>query len=416
MDLSRWRSLPCWLMIGGGAGAVLGWMMDPGECVHSWLLAFLFYLSLGLGALFLVLVHHLFDAGWSVPIRRSCEHLACLLVPRMALLFIPVALGARVLYGWMNVADPHGDPALAAKLPLFTRPVWFAAAVFSFLVWGWLSNRLRHWSVEQDKTGAADCTYRLRRYSAGGVFLFAITLTLASILWMKGMTHQWFSAMYGVYYFAGSVWVTLATVYVLAVVLQRSGALAAVLHARQFHFLGSLMLAFTVFYAYIHFSQYFIIWNANVPEETFWYVIREKGSWFHVGLVLIFGHVLIPFLALLRVDLKQALGWMIPLCLWAWLMHYVDLSFNILPVRHPDGFPFAWMWLHGACLAFMGGLLAKGFVRDFRRHAAYPIRDPRLLEALGRHHPVASTLSGGVMDLTESPAGNTEAQTHGGAK
>jgi len=141
-----------------------------------------------------------------------------------------------------------------------------------------------------------------------------------------------------------------------------------------------LMFAFTVFYAYIHFSQYFIIWNANVPEETFWYVLREKGSWWDIGMVIVFGHFLVPFLALLRIDFKLKFSVMIPLCLWAWLMHFCDLSFNIMPTPHPDGFVLHWLDL--ACMAFIGGVLAKIFLAMFAKHPPYPLRDPRLKEAL----------------------------------
>src|SRR5207237_519925 len=169
--------------------------------------------------------------------------------------------------------------------------------------------------------------------------------------------YHWFSTMYGVYYFAGSVWMTLALVYVITMVLDRQNVLTDVLHEHQYYFLGSLLFAFTVFYAYIHFAQYFIIWNGNMPEETFWYVVREKGIWWDVGLVIIFGHFFLPFLALLRIDVKTMFGYMAPLCVWAWLMHLVDLAFNIMPVPYPTGFPLGWIFLTLGCWAFMGGLL-----------------------------------------------------------
>ena len=146
--------------------------------------------------------------------------------------------------------------------------------------------------------------------------------------------------MYGVYYFAGSIWMTLATVYVITTVLRPAGSLdRSVMHEHQFYFIGSIMFAFTVFYAYVTFAQYFIIWNGNMPEETFWYVLREKGTWWYVGLVIIFGHFFVPFLGLLRIDVKNVFPIMVPLGVWAWLMHFVDMSFNIMPVPHPTGFP-----------------------------------------------------------------------------
>ncbi|HRT10770.1 MAG TPA: hypothetical protein P5233_20490, partial [Candidatus Paceibacterota bacterium] len=384
LDLSRWRKVPLLLTAGGGLVALLGLLVNREQFAFSWLLAFMFFLSLSAGALFLVMAHHLFDAGWSVPLRRFLEHLANLF-PWLAVLFVPIALLAPTLYQWMSL-DPHLDHALHAKQPLFTRPMFYAVAAICFGVWIFLSNRLRHWSLEQDRSGAALPTHRMRFYSCVGIFLFAITLTLAAIMWMKALQHQWFSTMYGVYYFAGSVWMTLGTAYLITLVLDRQGVLTDTLHDHQYYFLGSLLFAFTVFYAYIHFSQYFIIWNGNMPEETFWYVLREKGTWWWVGMVIIFGHFFLPFLALLRIDVKSMFGFMAPLCGWTWLMHYLDLSFNIMPVKHPDGFVLHWIDL--GCWAFMAGLLTMIFLREYGKHPPYPLKDPRLVEAMGFAHPI----------------------------
>jgi hypothetical protein len=237
----------------------------------------------------------------------------------------------------------------------------------------------------------------MRFYSGIGVFLYAFTLTLAVVMWMKSLQYQWFSTMYGVYYFAGSAWMTLATAYVITMILDRQGVLTEVLHEHQYYFLGSLLFAFTVFYAYIHFAQYFIIWNGNMPEETFWYVVREKGTWWWIGMVIIFGHFFVPFLALLRIDVKNKFTFMVPLCLWAWLMHWVDLSFNIMPVPHPDGFPFKWLWLHLGCWAFLAGYVAFIFLKKYAAHPPFPLKDPRLIEAMGLFHPVPTQISGGEL-------------------
>ena len=397
MDLSRWRNVPMILMGAGGLLALLGLIVNREQFAYSWLLAFMFCLSVCLGALFLVLVHHLFDAGWSVPIRRFCEHIASLLFPWMAILWIPIAIFAKTLYPWMTL-DPDNDHALHAKLPLFTIAGFYIVSAGCFLVWWVLSRGLRSWSLRQDAVGGSLPTYKMRFYSYWGIFAFAITLTAGVILWMKAMQHQWFSTMYGVYYFAGSVWMTLALVYVITMTLNRMRVLTHVLHEHQFYFIGSLMFAFTVFYAYIHFSQYFIIWNGNIPEETFWYVVREKGTWFWIGMIIIFGHFFIPFLALLRIDVKSVYPYMTAIGVWAWLMHYFDLAFNIMPVKYPEGFPWQWIWLDFGCLALMLGLLTKVFLAKFASAAPYPIKDPRLIEAMGFYHPVPTQISGGELD------------------
>jgi hypothetical protein len=403
LDLTRWRALPGWLIWGGGALALLGLLLNPTQFGYSWLLAFLFYLSLALGALFLVIVHHLFDAGWSVPIRRFCEHLACLASPMMALLFIPIAILATRIYPWLGAElQANPDHALYVKWPLFTRWMFYLLSAVCFFIWWLVASNLRKWSLQQDQSGSAECTHAMRRWSAIGIFLYALSLSMGAILWLKSLSHEWFSTMFGVYYFAGSVWVTLATVYIITVFLERTGSLRGLLREHQYYFLGSLLFAFTVFYAYIHFSQYFIIWNANIPEETFFYKLRETGGYWNLGMILIFGHFFVPFLALLRIDAKHIFPLMAFLCVWAWLMHYVDLGFNIMPIAHPEGVPLRWLWLDAACMAFIGGILLRRFLRDLVLHPAYPLKDPRLGEALGHYHPKPRLMSGGELGETEN--------------
>jgi hypothetical protein len=420
LDLARWRRLPGRLMLLGGlltlVGLVYSWKHDGlVNFGYFWLMSFMFYLSIGLGALFLVLAHHLFDAGWSVPTRRFCEHLATLLFPALAVLFLPIALLAPRLYPWMQLQlAGQTDHALQAKHPLFTLPGFYVVVVACFAIWWFLPGRLKFWSLKQDETGAAECTHKMRFLSYIGIFLFALSLTFAAIMWMKGLQYHWFSTMYGVQYFAGSVWVTLATVYVITMVLDRQQVLTDVLHEHQFYFLGSLLFAFTVFYAYVTFSQYFIIWNANMPEETFWFVLREKGSWFWISMVIIFGHFFMPFLALLRIDVKSNFALMVPIAAWAWLMHFTDMGFNILPVRFPEGFPFAWLWLPLGMMAFMGGLLARVFLQKFASAPPFPLKDPRLVEAMGLYHPVPTQISGGELDQADRMHGSPIRHPKGG--
>lgn len=402
LDLSKWRKVPNRLIGVGGVLAAIGLIIslaqgNVAQFGYSWLVAYMFCLSICLGALFLVIVHHLFDAGWSVPIRRTCENISTLLCPWMLVFWIPIGVLAFKIYPWWSI-DSHTDHALHAKQPLLTWWGFYLVSAICFLVWWRLSNNLRNWSIKQDSTGAAECTYKMRFNSYWGIFAFAVTLTFAAIMWMKALQHQWFSTMYGVYYFAGSVWTTLVTVYLITMALTRMNVLRAVLHRHQFYYLGSLFFAFTVFYAYIAFSQYFIIWNANIPEETFWYSIREQGTWFHVSLVIIFGHFFLPFLSLLRIDVKENFAIMTGFAVWAWLMHYTDMTFNIMPVKHPQGFPFQWFWLDLACIAFMAGILIKAYLVKYASAAPYPLKDPRLIEAMGQDHPIPTPISGGDID------------------
>ena len=413
LDLSKWAKLPNKLIGVGLVLAVLGFALSFKshngilQFGYSWLVAFMFTLSLGLGALFLVLAHHLFDAGWSVPPRRFLEHIASTLFPWMAFLFIPIAILAPQMYPWMREAHPEHDPAIMSKQPLFTTAGFYIVVVINFAVWWVLSHGLRKWSIAQDATGEAKCTYKMRGLSYWGIFAFAITLTFAAIMWMKALQHQWFSTMYGVTYFAGSVWMTLGTAYAIMTVLNRQRIITHVLHDHQFYFMGTLFFAFTVFYAYVNFAQYFIIWNANMPEETFWFYVREFGpdgqrsTWFLVSLVIIFGHFFLPFLSLLRIDIKSNPVFVVPLAIWGWIMHYTDMSWQIMPVLHPEGVAWQWLWLDLGIIALMIGILAKVFLKKYGEAAPYPIKDPRLIEAMGHAHPVATQISGGELDETD---------------
>jgi len=385
LDLAKYANLPNKLMLGGGIGLIIGLLLPAWreQFYYSYLTGFMFFLSIVLGSMFLVILHHLFDAYWMVPIRRFLEHMACL-APWMGLLFLPILVFCKQIYPWMS-ADPHTDHALHVKHALFNIPAFVVVSLLLFVIWTWLSNSLRKHSIAQDEAGAATHTHSLRKLAAGGIFIFAFSLTLGVIYWMKSLEHQWFSTMYGVYYFAGSVWTTLATAYLMAAVLQRTGHLAPVMRETTFKDIGTLFFAFTVFYAYIHFSQYFLIWNAAVPEETFWYVKRENGIYWSMGMLIIFGHFFVPFLTMLRIDVKKTLTIMGPMAIWAWLMHFTDMTYNIKPVIDPEGHGIS---LGGfvqsiAALAFMAGLLSKQFLKSFIAHPPFPQRDPRIAEAMG---------------------------------
>ena len=368
-------------MVVGGILSIVGACVSLKEFGYSWLLSFMFFLTLSLGALMFVFIHHLSDAGWSVATRRVNEHLASLIFPWLAILFLPVGIFAKHIYPWM-LLDPHSR-LVAVKWPVFTIPgFWITSAVF-FGIWWLMTARINYWSLRQDVTGDPLCTYKMRFHSGWGVIVLALTMVFAPVLWMQAVQFQWYSAIYGVYFFANCAWLVLATLYILMMILQRQRILDSVLHRNQFYFIGVLLLAFTLFQAYSEFAQYFVVWNANMPVETFWYLIREHGSWFCVSMILIFGHFVLPFFVLLSVRVKMNFKIMLPVCLWAWAMSFLDLSFNIFPAVHSDGYPFKWIWLQLGCFIFMGGFLAKVFLKKFLSHPPYPQRDPRVLEAMG---------------------------------
>ena len=398
-------ALPGALLFFGGALTLVGLVAsclrnDGHEFGISWLLAFVFYYSIALGALFVVLVHHLTDAGWSVGIRRFCEHLASLLGLPLVILFLPVIALAPKIYDWMSFHAASNN-LIAARQPVFTHTGFIVTSAVFFAILWFLSSRLRSLSLQQDETGSIECTRKMRFHSGWGIVAYALVLTFSAALWVKSLQYQWFSAMYGVYFFASSVWAGLAFIYVIAAAMLRQNILTPVLKTNYFYFIGVLLLGFTLLSAYTEFAQYFVVWNANVPEETFWYLAREKGHWWTLSMILIAGKFFVPFFALLPVHTKTNFKILIPVCLLIAVMHYADLAFNILPAWHPGGHHTKWIVLHLGCVLFMGGLLGKIFIKKFNASAPYPQRDPRLLEAMGVSPSV-------INDLIDAKAGGAK--------
>jgi hypothetical protein len=394
LDLRRWRSVPMLAIIVGLVISLIGGFAGGSkQFAYSLLTVFGFYTSLVVGSLFLVIAHHLFDASWSIPIRRICESMAVQarwLVP----IWLVIYLLRKSIYPWFSM-NPEDDSLLAAKSWLFNEWMWPLASLLVLCFWIFFSQRLRFWSLRQDETGSAECTYKMRLLSYLGVVLaIAIGATFGSFLWYKSIFHQFFSTMYGVWYFASSVWLTIATVYTITAALKATGPLKDVATDKTFYFLGSLFFAFTVFYAYITFSQYFIIWNANIPEETFWYLLREKGSWYGLSMVIIFGHFFFPFLMLLRIDWKLKPIVIIPLAVWAWFMHYLDMQFNVMPGLHQGGFHLAFVDI--GLFLLIGGFLTRQFLATLHSAPVYPQRDPRIAEAMDVSYVAPAAATGGA--------------------
>jgi len=296
----------------------------------------------------------------------------------------------------MSVNPP--DEPLTAKNPLFTQAGFVIVSLGIFAIWYILTNGLRSWSLKQDTMGGSLPTYKMRSYSYWGIFMFAATLTGAAIMWMKALQYQWFSTMYGVYYFASSVWMTLALVYIITMVLSRQGVLTDVLHEHQFYFIGSLLFAFTVFYAYVTFAQYFIIWNGNIPETTSYFKDRssdlhppgmEANNWGLVGLTLILGRFFIPFFSLIAPRTKKYPGLLLRLCAWVFVMHVIDMYLIVqpsIPGRAVLG-PISGH-LPYDLLAFVtvGAIWLAVFASQTRRAPLLPKYDHRLQEALHHAH------------------------------
>jgi hypothetical protein len=401
--------------IAGIALTLMGALVDkPSTVAASWLIGITFWTGIALGVLLLIMIHHIFDAGWSTVIRRQFEHVIAVF-PWLLVLFVPLLVVAwtnpTLLWKWMDPAfdlaqvGGHGtvgeDPLWVKKAAFLNRNFFTGATIFSFLVWWFLSSRFRRNSFSQDADGDLRWTYSSRKWAAAGIPLTAVTLTVCIILWVKSMEYHWFSTMYGVWFFAGCIRAALSLGIVLMIWLYARGDYRGILNNNHLHSIGQLMLAFTVFWAYVTFSQYFLIWNANIPEETFWYSVREINNsdgmfnqWGWVGLFLLFGHFFAPFLTLLQYPVKvnkKAIPWVGVFIAFVFL---VDLCYNVMPAKKNalgDPAPFlqsGLLWNLTAVIG-IGGIFFWSYLRSFPTAKLIPIRDPRIAESLTHHEASA---------------------------
>ena len=279
------------------AAVGFGAFSDTKQFAFSYLFAFTFFLTICMGGLFWTLVHHAVDAEWSVVVRRQLENMASLLVV-MAILFIPLIFVAPKLWYWMTKL-PGQDILLDEKWPYLTKEFFLIRAVFYFLSFGIAALWLRSNSIKQDTSGSARLTLLNRKITFASLPLFAVSLTFAAIDWLMGLDYHWFSTMWGVYIFAGTALSSLCVLVLIITALRNAGYFQNIITLEHYHILGKLMLAFTIFWAYIGFSQYMLIWYANIPEETVYFLRRNTESWQVLSTALVVGHFFIPFLMLL---------------------------------------------------------------------------------------------------------------------
>jgi len=368
-------------VLGLAAAAVLSFASGGGAVrfLGTYLVSFCFFLTVSLGALFFVLLQHLTRAGWSVTVRRLAEGIAGNLV-LLAVLAVPVVLGLHSLYHWSHAEAVATDPILEAKSGYLNPTFFTLRLVVYFALWIGLARYFNGRSTRQDSTGDPGLSRGMERLSAPGMVVFALSLNFAAFDLLMSLDPHWFSTIFGVYVFGGSVVAFVAALAILAVSLQASGRLTHAITVEHYHDLGKLLFAFTVFWAYIAFSQFMLIWYANLPEETGWFLKRQTGSWTWLSLTLLFGHFVLPFLVLLPRYVKRRPRLLAIAGGWLLLMHWLDLYWLVGPELSREGVRLGLVDL--LCFLGLGGLFVAGLAIALRRHRLVPTRDPRLGESL----------------------------------
>jgi hypothetical protein len=309
----------------------------------SYVTAFSWVLALNLGALFWVTLQNLVNAHWSIVLRRVGELFAAQ-APVMALLALPIVvpifMGHSSIYIWSDAHNVHGNHLLEHKQAYLNPTAFLIRFVVYFGFWTWLSRFFLNSSLAQDKAkDGKDLMGKMRVVAGPSMIVWALTMTFCAIDLLMSLDPMWFSTIFGVYFLASCVLGNNSFIALVAMWLNKRGILAKSVTTEHFHDLGKMMFAFTVFWAYVGFSQFMLIWYANIPEETGWFKERfaggwTGGSWGTLSAVLLFGHFVIPFFGLLSRHIKRKRPTLAFWAVWQLVMIYLDMYWLVMPTLH----------------------------------------------------------------------------------
>ena len=392
---SGWRLLPILGVVLAAAGLGGAFALKTGHEHQFWfsyLTAYYTFLAVGLGGLFFVILQHLVRAGWSIAVRRLAEN-AMITLPLLCLLAAPIVLfGMHDLYHWTDTAAVDADFMLSNKKGYLNEGFFQIRVGVYFVIWSLLSLLFYRWSTtgDDDAERAARNADTARGFAAPALFLFALSLTFAAFDFLMSLDPHWFSTMFGVYYFAGCCLSIHAFLTLVSIFLRKSGYLKGVVTDEHYHDLGKYMFGFTVFYSYIAFSQYFLIWYANIPEETIWFGYRIADDFLPLTYLLCLGRFPIPFFFMLPRAVKRNAWTLGIIASWILFMEFVDMYWVIQPVlahHHAMASGDHHMTMHLGpldALTLVGvlGVFLAAFGWALGRKALIPVKDPRIAESI----------------------------------
>jgi hypothetical protein len=345
-------------------------------------------LAVSLGSLFWIMVFHALNAGWAITVRRQLENVASLVwIPWLVLLVIALCevIGGGILLEWLDPEVREASYLLKKKMAYLNGPFFLARVLVYGVVWIALTQALRRWSVRGDETGDRTLGRKARFWASFGIPCFALSVAFCAFDFLMSLDFRFFSTMWGVYYFASCALASMGALVLIVSLLRAGGKLQGLVTQEHYHDMGKLMFAFTVFWAYISFSQYFLIWYSNIPEETMWYTARNEGGWGWLFMTLAFGHFVVPFLILIFRGIKRNPKALALMGVFMIVVTMLDMAFVILPmVNAGEGTTTgaAGMLIHvagalGVVLVF--GWFVCGKVSGAR---LLPTKDPLLHESM----------------------------------
>jgi hypothetical protein len=394
-DIDPRRSRALLVGVAGLVVCGIGLAINRDQFFRAWLIAYMLWLGVSLGSMALMMIHHLTGGSWGMVVRRVWEASSRTL-PLMTLLFVPVLLGMRSLYPWMHAEAIQADPILRHKLPYLNPTFFIVRAAFYFIVWNVIAWTLSRWSREQDEGNVAR-TRSMQKLSAAGLVLYVITITFAAIDWTMSINPLYYSTIYGFLFLAGQGLSGLSFTIIVASFLSRRQPMAGVFKANHFQDYGKLTLAFVMLWAYFNFSQYLLVYAANIADEIPYFITRITNGWQYLAIFLVLFQFVVPFALLLSRPFKRTPDRLVLVAFWILFVRFADLYMLVTPEFDKSGpnlhagvlagehvsMPFVnWLWLDLAAPIAIGGIWVWMFFTQLRQRPLLPVGDPYLASAL----------------------------------
>lgn len=373
-----------------GALAVIGALLfivglkgDPKSAWAGFLHGHFYFMSIALGGLFFVAIHWATNAMWSAPIRRIAEAFTSY-IPVLFVTFLIIYYGHHELYSWSHPEHVQGDLVLEGKKGYLSSTFFLIRNLVAIGLWWLFAHNMVKNSLAQDSTKDFGFSLKNRVWAPAFLMVFALTFTMASFDQMMSLDPHWFSTIFGVYCFAGVLYSTYALLGLMMKLLHSKGYLKDMINDNHFHDIGKFMFAWTVFWAYIGFSQFMLIWYANLPEETGYYLRRMEGGWLNVSIFLLVGKFVAPLLILMKRSAKRCTKLLTAVTVYMLLMQWVDVLWLVQPEFFKTGPQISLAYLGGTLLLL--GVFGICVFRFLSKHNVVAMGDHRLEESVLHHH------------------------------
>ena len=386
-------------MIVGGVFAVLaiiGAIVDTKLFLQAYLVGFMFWLGLTLGSMTLLMLQYTSGGNWGIIGRRFWEA-ATKTLRLMFVLWLPIVFGMKDIFPWYKMS---GDELLPDRKALWLNPKLFVVrGIIYFILWGLWAWRLNRWSrTEEDGLRTPQKFISIQNFSGAGIVMYGLTITFASVDWVMSLNPMWWSTVWGMLFMVGQCLTAFAFTIWLLAQLSPIEPMSRIFKTDFFHDYGKLMFAFVVLWAYLSFSQWLVIWQANITEEIRWYLDRVHGHWWWVATGLIFFHFVLPFALLLSRNLKRQPHRLVRMAVWIMLVRLVDLFWQVQPSFHTQGIvvhgatetlaPLNWqiVLMNIVNVLAIGGIWLTLFFWFLNKRAILPVRDPHFVEMVEAKH------------------------------